>query len=217
MSSEVFEEIHKALKMHKEHTFVEMLHNNSVMLYGKKYPALNKMLILPKGQRTGRGSVGFEVPFENGHRADFYTDSKHEYNGNPILTRENKYPHTTVYPNDTLHGYESIYIKDSRHAYKNAPINWEEAERLLLHNITPEKFHKDMEDLGKAPTIGFTTNSNDIWRHDQMDKDKLQDFHKNYKNTGESERETRHINSMLVGSGRDYYHYDIKTEQLRKI
>ena len=205
MSSEVFKEMHKALRRYKEHNFVDLLHNNSVMLYGKQYPALNKMLILPEGQRTGRGGIDFDVPFENGHRAYFSTDGQYSHNGNPILTRENKYPNTMVHPNDTLH------------EYKPAPVNWEEAEQLLLHNITPERFHKDMKDLGKAPTIGFHTNSNDIWRHDQMDEDKLQDFHKNYKNSFGAERETTHINSILVGSGRDYYHYNIKTEQLRKI
>lgn len=217
MSSEVFESMHKVLRDHKEHNSVEMLHNNSVMLYGKKYPALNKMLILPKGQRTGRGSVNFDIPFENGHRANFYTDAEYSHNGNPIIVRHSKYPHTTVYPNETFHGYESIYLNSDVHKYTTAPVNWEESERLLLHNITPDRFHKDMEDLGKAPTIGFYTNSNKIRQHDQMGKDKLQDFHKNYKNTSESERETRNINNILVGSGSDYYHYNIKTEQLRRL
>ena len=211
MSSEVFEEMHKALRKYKEHNFVDLLHPGSAMLYGKKYIAQDKVIMLPGSLRFGQGSIDFDVPFENGHRVNFYTDPHHEYNGHPILAQKNIYPNTLIHDNGPTHGYS------------DAPVETEEAESRSLIDVDPEKFHKELSDLAQKPTKGFIHSSATGWNH--MNENELQDFHKDrYKRQKEEqERETdilkpgEYSNRLIVGSGRDWYHYNIKTEQLQRL
>jgi hypothetical protein len=212
MSSEVFEEMHKALRKYKEHNSVDLLHPGSAMLYGKKYIAQNKVLILPKGQNSRQGYIDFDVPFENGHRVNFHTDLHHEYNGHPILVQKNMYPETLI------HGNGPTF-----HSYSQAPVETEEAEIKSLIDVDPEKFHKELSDLSQKPTKGFIHSSATGWNH--MNEDNLQDFHRHqskqqrelHNNETELFGPGEYPNRLLVNSGRDWYHYNIKTEQLRNI
>ena len=213
MSAEVFENMHKALRNYKEHNSVDLLHPGAAMLYGKKYMALDKVLTLPGSLRFGQGSIDFDVPFENGHRVNFSTDPHYTNNGHPILAQKNMYPQTVIHANGPSH------------SYNDAPIETEEAERRSLVDVDPEKFHKELSDLSQKPTIGFIHNfdGRGAWNH--MNEKELQDFHQDrYKQQKEEqERETdiltpgEYSNRLIVQNGRDWYHYNIKTEQLRRL
>ena len=213
MSSEIFENMHKALRDYKEHNSVDLLHPGAAMLYGKKYMALDKVLTLPGSLRFGQGSLDFDVPFENGHRVNFSTDPHYTNNGHPILAQKNMYPQTVIHANGPSH------------SYNDAPIETEEAERRSLVDVDPEKFHKELSDLSQKPTIGFIHNfdGRGAWNH--MNEKELQDFHQDrYKQQKEEqERETdilkpgEYSNRLIVQNGRDWYHYNIKTEQLRRL
>lgn len=223
--SELFSRLQQGLRDFKNNHDIDMSHPNGSIIYGKPYPAINKVIWMNTNtfdaskKPSNYFHYGFDIPLENGHRVSVV---KHNREGMAIQSKI-KIPTTYLFKqpdgkNLTSNAHRIMHINGND---KGIPEHLKEPMAGVNHDHSHENndmFHDYVKSVSRLPRFGtvvYHSSKASFQSHRAMTNDELNEHFQNTRNNLRQEEYPHNIHVYLEEEKRiRQYDYDIKTEQL---